>query len=301
MIECRAPKNKKEFEQYYYLRWLVLRAPWKKERGSEKDQLEKQAIHRCVFDENNHLLAVGRAHFIDQFQAQIRYMAVVESSQKNGVGKLLLESLEHEIICRGGQSIQLKARESAVGFYQKMGYEALGLAHKLYNEIQHVSMVKNTQPLPNQRVDLAQNLQAIWHQTIPLSKAMNINISFYDEQVLMTNCDPVFNKNLHNTMFAGSIYTLATLTGWGWVYFQLNKAQYQGDIVLADAKIKYLSPINGVVSAKTSQEFAQGDINLLMSHIKTRFTIKVDIYSGEIIAAKFIGEYVVIKKEHLSC
>lgn len=297
MITCRAPKTNKEFEQYYYLRWLTLRSPWGKERGSETDELEEQAIHRCVIDSQNNILAVGRLHFTEQQCAQIRYMAVADKAQGKGYGNLLLESLECEAQLRGAKSIELNAREVALGFYQKLGYQKLGLAHLLYGEIQHYLMVKNISALATHLEDNSNKLQETWHNTIPLSKAMNINISYFDGEALVTNCDPAFNKNLHNTMFAGSIYTLATLTGWGWVYLLLEKNNGQGDIVLADANIKYLAPISGVACAKTQQSFVDGNVVNLEKEGKARVLITVNIYSGDKIAATFKGKYVVIKKE----
>ena len=297
MITCRAPKTKKEFEQYYDLRWLILRSPWGKERGSETDALEEQAIHRCIFDSHNNLLAVGRLHFTEQQCAQIRYMAVDDKAQGKGYGNILLESLEREAQMRGAKSIELNAREVALGFYQKLGYQNLGLAHLLYGEIQHYAMMKKLNALPAHLEDNSNNLKNTWHNTIPLSNAMNINISYFNGEELVTNCDPAFNKNLHNTMFAGSIYTLATLTGWGWVYLLLEKNNSQGDIVLADANIKYLAPIAGVSCAKTQQAFVEGDVINLATEGKARISITVNIYSGDKIAAIFKGKYVVIKKE----
>ncbi|MCO4800271.1 MAG: GNAT family N-acetyltransferase/hotdog fold thioesterase [Colwelliaceae bacterium] len=301
MIECRAPKTKKEFEDYYYLRWLLLRSPWKKVLGSEKDEFEDQGIHRCIIDHNNNILAVGRLHFTTQQNAQIRYMAVSESAQGQGYGNILLESLENEARVRGAKSIELNARETVLGFYQKLAYKNLGLAHLLYGEIQHYSMSKSINSIPSNFEPISQNLEETWHKTIPLSKAMNIRISHFDGNELSTSCDPLFNKNLHNTMFAGSIYTLATLTGWGWIYLKLEENKYQGDIVLADAKIKYLAPIKGVVCGKTQKETDKGPSVFLSETNKMRFTVKVDLYSGDKVAAKFIGEYVVIKKEVRKC
>jgi thioesterase domain-containing protein len=297
MITCRAPKTKKEFEQYYHLRWLVLRSPWGKEKGSEIDELEEQAIHRCIFDQHGSVLAVGRLHFTDQHHTQIRYMAVDDNVQGQGYGNILLESLELEAQKRGAISIELNAREVALGFYQKLGYQNLGLAHLLYEKIQHYSMKKNINPLPIHLEENAKKLEEIWHNTIPLSEAMKVNICHFDGVEFVTNCDPAFNKNLHNTMFAGSIYTLATLTGWGWVYLQLQKNNSQGDIVLADANIKYLAPITGVAFAKTEQQFVEGCTTVLEREGKARIRITVNIYNGEKIAATFIGKYVVIKKE----
>lgn len=297
MIECRAPKTKKEFEGYYYLRWLLLRSPWKKDLGSEKDEFEDQAIHRCIIDQHNNILAVGRLHFTSQQNAQIRYMAVDESAQGQGFGNIILESLEQEGIVRGAKSIELNARETALGFYQKLAYKNLGLAHMLFGEIQHYSMIKSVDSIPNQFVALSTELEETWHQTIPLSKAMNVRLNHFDGNELFTSCDPLFNKNLHNTMFAGSIYTLATLTGWGWIYLKLKESKYQGDIVLADANIKYLAPITGVACGKTQKDSVVGPVVLLQENKKMRFTIKVELYSGDKVAAKFSGEYVVIKKE----
>lgn len=301
MITCRAPKTKKEFEQYYYLRWLILRSPWDKERGSELDNLEDQAIHRAIFDQKGNAIAVGRLHFTNENQAQIRYMAVADTAQGSGMGKCLLDSLEAEAQKRGATLIELNAREVALAFYLKSGYQNMGKAHLLYGDIQHYAMTKKLSVLLTHRSKQAKNLMDVWHKTIPLSKAMNINIGYYDGLELVTHCDPMFNKNLHNTMFAGSIYTLATLTGWGWVYLLLQNSHCHGDIVLAEGNIKYLAPINGVSCAKTEQLLVDGSTEHLVENGKAKMTISVNVYSGDTVAAKFIGKYVVINKEKNQC
>lgn len=127
---------------------------------------------------------------------------------------------------------------------------------------------------------------------------MNINICAYDTQSLLTTCDPQFNKNLHNTMFAGSIYTLATLTGWGWVYLQLEQAGEKGDIVLADANIRYLAPIAGVAYGKVSANEVIGETNQLQQKARAKFNIKVEILTGDKVAAEFKGKYVVIGRKN---
>ena len=301
MIECRAPKTKKELAQYYQLRWLILRAPWGQEQGSEVDELEKQAFHRCLFDREGQIIAVGRLHFTDQYKAQIRYMAVSEKQQGQGLGKQLIESLESVAQARGAQEIMLHARENSIPFYQRLGYQTQAKSHLLYGKIQHVKMLKPISGLAAHQAEISNQLQSTWHQTIPLSKAMNIDISYFDGEQLLTNCDPAFNKNLHNTMFAGSIYTLATLTGWGWVYLLLKKYNLIGDIVLAEASIKYLAPIAGVVCAKSQATQVVGDLSLLQSKRKVRISVQVDVCSGDRIAATFNGEYAVITKENKTC
>ncbi len=298
MIITKIPQSADEFKKYYQLRWQILRKPWQQPLGSEQDKLEQQACHRMLTDEKNTIVAVGRFHKTNQHQAQIRYMAVANKQQGKGLGAIILNALEQEAAKQGVTEISLNARENAICFYQKQGYSQQGFSHQLYGEVNHYVMTKTLPLAEYHQQSLAQQLQTIWHNTIPLSKAMNLELNFYDGTTLQTSCDPQFNKNLHNTMFAGSIYTLATLTGWGWVYLQLekNKLQPLGDTVLADGKIRYLSPITAPAYARTNTTLVQGSITPLTKERKARFVIKVEIMNGDNIAAIFEGIYVVVPK-----
>ena len=44
-INIKEPVTEEEFEQYYILRWRILRQPWNQPRGSEKDDKENKSIH----------------------------------------------------------------------------------------------------------------------------------------------------------------------------------------------------------------------------------------------------------------
>ena len=137
----RSPLNKTEYDDYYTLRWQILRAPWGQDKGSEKDKLEDDAIHRIAIIDQQ-VIAVGRLHFVDKTTAQIRYMAIFDSLQNQGVGKLMLQSLEKAAKEKNIQLIILHAREAVVGFYKKQGYQLLEKSHLLFNEIQHYKMQK---------------------------------------------------------------------------------------------------------------------------------------------------------------
>lgn len=298
MKECIAPSSKDEFAHYYQFRWQMLREPWQQAKGSEQDELENQAVHRMITAENGEIIAVGRLHKVDQFTGQIRYMAVAPNCQKQGLGKQIIESLEQTAAKLGVSKISLNAREQAVNFYQTLGYQVIEKTHLLYNDIQHFRMEKvlvsanqaNKLPSP------VNELVSTWHHTIPLSKAMNLNICHYDAQALYTSCDIAFNKNLHNTMFAGSIYTLATLTGWGWVHLLLANSDHHGDIVLAEANIKYKAPIAGAGCGRVEKGNVAGDFSRLANGRKAKITLSVEILSGDLVAAIFSGTYVIIPK-----
>lgn len=290
------PTSKKEFEEYYQLRWQVLRAPWQQAKGSEQDELEGCSFHRAIIAENGELLAIGRLHFADQHVAQVRYVAVNPNHQGKGLGKVLMHELQQVAQLYGATTIELNARENALAFYQSLGYENLGQSHVLYDEIVHYKMCKPITLVGN---SLSATLEQTWHQTIPLSKAMNIRIAHFNQQQLITSCDAAFNKNLHNTMFAGSIYTLATLTGWGWVYCQIAQANLNADIVLADANIRYHQPVAGNAQGYTDTSLAalvvkeQGQTleQLMADRGKAKFTIEVQIKCGDKVAATFSGLY----------
>lgn len=302
MIECRAPLNPQEFEQYYQLRWQILRAPWQQAKGSEQDDLESQSIHRLIINDEKQVIAIGRLHFTGNDTAQIRYMAVAELCHGQGFGQAIIKALE-QVACQFGvTTIHLNAREQALGFYQRLGYQGGQVSHVLYDEIKHISMKKqlipSTQTSSTEVIDLVET----WHKTIPLSKAMGVNITRYDQKTLVTTCDQLFNKNLHNTMFAGSIYTLATLTGWGWVALKLKEKSLTGDIVLAEAQVKYISPIEGIAFALTDEGNSEPNFLRLIEQRNEKITLTVNVCSGEKVAARFIASYVVKpKKENNGC
>ena len=140
-MKIKEPKIKVEFEQYYDLRWKILRQPWNQPHGSEKDEKEDESIHIMVVH-NNQIIGCGRGHFNSSTEAQIRYMAVEESYQGKGVGTKILKALERKLIEKGAKTIILNARENAVKFYKKHNYKILGKGHALFDEIEHSKMRK---------------------------------------------------------------------------------------------------------------------------------------------------------------
>jgi len=64
--------------------------------------------------------------FREKNQFQIRGMAVLASHQKKGIGEALMQHIENELQQEKNAFLWFNARESAVGFYRKIGYETLG-------------------------------------------------------------------------------------------------------------------------------------------------------------------------------
>ncbi len=143
-VTVREPRSDAEFEQYYALRWKVLREPWDQPRDSEKDEYEAGAVHLMAWGDGT-LVGVGRLHFNTPTEAQIRYMAVEEDRRSRGVGAEILRELEKRARERGAQSVVLNARDRAVRFYEKHGYATTGKASSLFGSVDHWAMRKDLQ------------------------------------------------------------------------------------------------------------------------------------------------------------
>jgi len=119
----------------------MLRQPWQQVRGSEKDELEKSSTHVAAIL-NNTIIAVGRIHISNQSEAQIRYMAVDETYQSKGIGRLILKYLEQAATEQNSRVVFLHARENALAFYKKNQYQLIKPSHMLYGKIKHFLMKK---------------------------------------------------------------------------------------------------------------------------------------------------------------
>ncbi len=140
-FELRSPQGTEEFDQYYDLRWRILRAPWQQDRGSEKDQFEDTAIHVAAY-ESGRLVGVGRLHKTSEDEAQIRYMAVEENCRGKGFGQAIYHHLESEARKMGIKKIYVHARLPVLDFYKLMGFNITGDGPTLFDSIQHKIMEK---------------------------------------------------------------------------------------------------------------------------------------------------------------
>lgn len=140
------PESPQDFDLYYDLRWRLLREPWKQPRGSERDELEERAIHLMACIEDRIPIAIGRAHFNTDVEAQIRFMAVEPKFQNTGLGSVILKKLEDEVRQLGAKYVILHSRENAVSFYEKHGYRMISASHTLFETVPHFLMKKEFYP-----------------------------------------------------------------------------------------------------------------------------------------------------------
>ena len=140
-IEIRLPETEAEWEDYYDLRYRVLRKPLNQPRGSERNEGDETGIHFALYHDDT-LKAIARLDEVDMDVAQTRFVAVEEDEQGKGYGKLIMYAVEQEAAEKLYTKMILHARDYAVDFYLKLGYTLIEPSYKLFDELQHFLMEK---------------------------------------------------------------------------------------------------------------------------------------------------------------
>ena len=117
--------NSSEYQAMVALRMKVLREPLGLSFKPEDLEKEKDDLLLCAFDDGS-ILACCILSKIDEETCQLRQMAVIPSMQKNRLGSSLLDFAEKIAYDNGFRKIMMHARKTAIGFYQKQGYEIHG-------------------------------------------------------------------------------------------------------------------------------------------------------------------------------
>ena len=140
-IHFKSPDNKEEFDKYDLFRWKILRQPIGKSVQSLKDAHENSSFHLIGLIDKK-IVACGRLHLNSPDEAQIRYMAVDDYHRGKGIGKQVVEELESYAKLKKVDSIILNARDHAIRFYEKSGYEVVGPYKGSDTGIPHSKMIK---------------------------------------------------------------------------------------------------------------------------------------------------------------
>lgn len=74
---------------------------------------------------------------------QLRGMAVLKEYQGKAIGKELVVKAENEVVQRYGHYIWMNARELAIGFYEKTGYQKVSDVFDIPGIGPHFTMLKN--------------------------------------------------------------------------------------------------------------------------------------------------------------
>jgi len=137
-----------KFEETYPIRQIVLRPNRALETCFFQGDGLETTVHFGLFYKNElagiiSLFENSNPFFLDENQYQIRGMAVLPEYQKFGFGKKLVEHSEVFLSNQKTNVIWFNAREVAVGFYTKQGYNLKGNAFDIPDVGVHYIMYKS--------------------------------------------------------------------------------------------------------------------------------------------------------------
>ena len=115
----------KEYQQMVNLRNEILRKPLGLSLDKEELDKEKDDILMGAFEDDK-LLGCCLLTRMDVFTVRLRQMAVPNNMQGKGVGRALMIFAENIARDLGYRKLCMHARQTAVGFYQKLGYSISG-------------------------------------------------------------------------------------------------------------------------------------------------------------------------------
>ena len=128
MIQIRVfSYDSPEYDQELLLRDEVLRRPLGMSLKNDNLENDRVSIHIGAFDsEENQMLGVLLLTPLENGKIKMRQVAVRQSEQRQGVGRQLVAFAEQYALENGFCEMLLHARQVAMAFYCKLGYEALG-------------------------------------------------------------------------------------------------------------------------------------------------------------------------------
>lgn len=111
-----------EYNQMISLRNNILRKPLGLGFNEEELQEEKDHLLIAAFDEDE-MLGCCMLCKTDENTLRLRQMAVLDNLQGKGIGASIMNFAENLARDKGYNKIMMHARDSAIGFYEKLGYK----------------------------------------------------------------------------------------------------------------------------------------------------------------------------------
>ncbi|MES1161042.1 MAG: GNAT family N-acetyltransferase [Bacteroidota bacterium] len=116
----------KEYQQMVNLRNEILRKPLGLALLAEELDKEKEDVLMGAFEDDDRLLGCCLLTRMDPTTIRLRQMAVPNSMQGKGIGRALMVFAENIARDLGYKRLTMHARKTALGFYQKLGYQVTG-------------------------------------------------------------------------------------------------------------------------------------------------------------------------------
>ena len=114
------------FDATIALRYKILRIPLGLDFKLADISKEYADFHLACYSDQSHLLACLVLSELDEKQIKMRQVAVDDELQSKGIGSFLVKACEEFCRAKAFEKIVLNARDTAIEFYEKLGYQKIG-------------------------------------------------------------------------------------------------------------------------------------------------------------------------------
>jgi thioesterase domain-containing protein len=142
-----------------------------------------------------------------------------------------------------------------------------------------------------------QALQDYFHEHIPLSKAMAVEVETATPQLVRLAAPLAPNSNHHGTVFGGSASAVAVLSAWGLLHVAMLDAGIKADLVVQKSSMSYELPITGTFTAEAvapAPEKWQRFVAMLLKYKRARLSIPSILNCGGQKVGEFEGDFVAV-------
>ncbi|OKL35366.1 GNAT family N-acetyltransferase [Domibacillus mangrovi] len=127
----------KQREDAYSVRMIVFVDEQNVPASIEIDELEDEAIHFVLYDDEMNPCGAGRFRIVDHY-GKVERICVLKEARGQGAGNLIMDAIEQYAATRPElMTLKLDAQIQAIPFYEKRGYEVVsdefldaGIVHK---------------------------------------------------------------------------------------------------------------------------------------------------------------------------
>ena len=139
-------------------------------------------------------------------------------------------------------------------------------------------------------------LERLFYSKIPLAKSIGVRVTEYDGNLLVLAAPLKPNINIHGAAFAGSLYSVAALAGWGLLYLKLMDEKLSGDIVIVRGNISYTIPVTDNIEARcrfSDQSQFKAFRKVFRAKGRAGIHLRSEVNLGLVVAASYDGDYFV--------
>jgi thioesterase domain-containing protein len=131
---------------------------------------------------------------------------------------------------------------------------------------------------------------------IPLSDAMQFSIDHLEPGEIRVSAPLEPNINIHGTGFAGSIYSVAILTGWALCTHILDDAGVDAELVVGGAEISYRAPVTSGLECRCGANDDERELFLTGVRERGKDRLSLEITVGELPQARLQATFVAIAR-----